>query len=61
MRKTEQLTELRCAKCGKLLARGEGMLQIKCRSCKTVNHFHGLAPKAQNADERQEVLTNGDQ
>ena len=39
------LADLRCATCGKLLARGMGYsLQIKCRSCKTLNHFHGHEP-----------------
>ncbi|MDR0996994.1 MAG: Com family DNA-binding transcriptional regulator [Zoogloeaceae bacterium] len=40
LNKTEKLPDLRCADCGRLLGRGTGTVQIKCRSCKTINHFH---------------------
>ncbi|MDR1062868.1 MAG: Com family DNA-binding transcriptional regulator [Azoarcus sp.] len=59
MRKPEQLTELRCAQCGKLLARGDGTLQIKYPRCKSFNSFHCLAQHSPNANERQEILTHG--
>lgn len=32
--------ELRCRSCNKLLAKGCGMVEIKCCRCKTVNRFN---------------------
>lgn len=31
--------ELRCGKCGHLLAKGKGTLEIKCDKCKCINQF----------------------
>lgn len=33
------MKELRCKKCGKLLAKGSGEVEIKCNRCKTVTRF----------------------
>ncbi|MBF0805021.1 MULTISPECIES: Com family DNA-binding transcriptional regulator [unclassified Neisseria] len=32
--------ELRCKICRKLLAKGGGNIEIKCRHCKTINTFN---------------------
>jgi len=34
------MKELRCQKCGKLLAKGEGKVEIKCSRCKKINTFN---------------------
>ena len=41
--------QYRCKNCNKLLAKGEGQLEIKCPRCKTVNRFGSLT--TQNAAE----------
>ncbi|MDR1710025.1 MAG: Com family DNA-binding transcriptional regulator [Candidatus Accumulibacter sp.] len=45
MQTPKKFSDLRCAVCNRLLARGTvSYLQIRCRSCKTINHFHGHEP-----------------
>ena len=49
--------QYRCKSCGKLLAVGNGTVQIKCQRCKTVNQFSSLttqsAPSAEIANTTQ--------
>ncbi|WP_301673117.1 Com family DNA-binding transcriptional regulator [Neisseria blantyrii] len=49
--------QYRCKNCNKLLAKGEGELEIKCPRCKAVNQFGFLttlsAPSAEIANTTQ--------
>lgn len=55
MRQPETLPEIRCAECGKLLARGEVLiLTIKCPRCKTYNTLRAPSPNQERQEQPQE-------
>lgn len=52
---TAQLPEIRCAECGKLLARGEVIaVIIKCPRCKTYNTLRAVSPNQERPEQPQE-------
>lgn len=56
MRQPESLSEIRCAECGKLLARGEVLiLTIKCPRCKTYNTLRAMSPNPECQEQSQEL------
>ena len=49
------LPEIRCAECGKLLARGEVVvLTIKCPRCKTYNTLRAASPSPERPERHAE-------
>ena len=55
--------EIRCGKCGRLLAKGTGTIEIKCPRCHTFNHVRAASPDKESlrAPEKEHsgVTSNG--
>lgn len=47
---TELLHDFRCCRCGKLLARFNGMVEVKCPRCKTVQTGNTIECLTEKAD-----------
>lgn len=57
--KMTELKEIRCHKCGKLLAKGEALvLELKCPRCKAYNFLRALSARPEPREGRTEMMSD---
>ncbi|GAB7492603.1 hypothetical protein Bwad001_13270 [Bilophila wadsworthia] len=54
-----ELKEIRCHKCGKLLAKGEALvLELKCPRCKAYNFLRAVSARPEPREGRTEMMSD---
>ena len=54
-----ELKEIRCHKCGKLLAKGEALvLELKCPRCKAYNFLWAVSASPEPCEGRNETVSD---
>jgi phage FluMu protein Com len=57
---TDLLRDFRCYRCGKLLARYQGHIEVKCPRCKTVQTGNTIECQSKESDGEERVQRRGD-